>query len=91
MGPAVFAGVSMESLALAVFILWSALFLCGPLAYGLARYQFNILAVLVACAALWLGVFWFATIYTWAKYLGLISAVLGLLALLKVTDNFYDR
>jgi len=81
----------MESLALLVFGLFCAVFLCGPIAYVLAWRHFNILAILVAGMAIWLGIYWFATIFTWAKYLGLLSAILGLLALLKVTDNFYDK
>ena len=81
----------MESLALLVFVLFCAVFLCGPIAYLLAWWRFNILAILVAGMAIWLGIYWFATIFTWAKYLGLLSSILGLLALLKVTDNFYDK
>jgi hypothetical protein len=81
----------MESLAFLIFLLWSAVFLGGPVAYLLALYKWNMLALLAACTSIWLGVFWFATIYTGWKYLGLLSALLGLLALLKVTENFYDK
>ena len=81
----------MESLALMVFVIWCAVFLCGPIAYALAHFRCNILAIIVSAAAIWLGIFWFGNVYTWAKYLGIVSAVLGLLALLKVTSNFYDK
>ena len=81
----------MESLAFVVFLLWSSLFLGGPFAYLLARYRWNWAALLLAAASIWLGVFWFATIYTYWKYLGIASAIFGLLALLRVAENFYDK
>lgn len=82
----------MESLALLVAGLFCAVLLCGPAAYTLAVLRFYILAIIVAGMAIWLGVYWFATVYTWAKYLGILSAGLGVLALLKVTDKlFYDH
>jgi hypothetical protein len=81
----------MESLALLIFVLFCAVFLCGPFAYALAYFKFNILAILVGGLAIFLGIYWFGTIYTWAKYLGAISAVIGLLALMRVTSNFYDK
>lgn len=79
----------MESLALLVAVIFCAVLLCGPVSYLLATYHWNILATVIACAAIWLGVYWFASVSTSAKYLGLVSSVLGLLALLKVTDNFF--
>jgi len=81
----------MESLALLVFGIFCAAFLCGPIALGLAYGKFNVLAAIAAIIAIWLGIYWFATIYTWAKYLGVLSALCGLLALLKVAGNFYDQ
>lgn len=79
----------MESLALLVFLIFCAVFLCGPIAYLLAMYKWNILAVIVSALAIWLGIYWFVTIYTWFKYLGILSSILGVLALLKVTDNLF--
>lgn len=81
----------MESLALLVFGIFCVVFLCGPLALGLAYGKFNILAAIVALIAIWLGIHWFATVYTWAKYLGILPALFGLIALLKVAGNFYDQ
>lgn len=81
----------MESLALLVFVLFCAVFLCGPLAYGLALLKWNWPAILVSGLAIWLGVYWLVTVYTWAKYLGLVSAGLGLLALVHATRNLYGH
>lgn len=68
----------MESLALMVFFIWCAVFLCGPL--GVLADYFNrpLLAGIFATSAIWLGVFWFVHTYTWPKYLGLFSAGMGL-------------
>jgi hypothetical protein len=77
----------MESLGILIIVLFCALFLCGPFALILAHYKFRILALLVGCLAIWLGIFWFATIFTAAKWLGIISALCGLFALLKVAGD----
>lgn len=79
------------SLAVLLFLLISGAYLSGPLAYALAVARFNILAVLLAGLSIWLGTFWLLTIYTGWKYLGLVSAGIGVLALLKATGNFYDH
>ncbi len=81
----------MESLGLLVFVLFCGVFLCGPFALGCAYLRWNWLAVLIGCVALMLGIFWFATVFTWFKWLGVISAFMGFLALLKATgDMLYD-
>lgn len=79
----------MESLALLVFVIFSAVFLCGPIAVGLAYLKWTIPALLVGGLAIWLGVYWFATVYTWFKYLGIVSALLGLWALLKASGDVF--
>lgn len=80
----------MESLALLVFVIFCAVFLCGPIAVALAYSKWHILSLLVGGLAIWLGVYWFATVFTWAKYLGVVSALLGLWALLKTTGDMYQ-
>lgn len=77
----------MESLAFMVFVIFCAVFLCGPIAIGLAYNKLNILAVIIAAFSCWLGIYWFITVYTWAKYLGLISAGLGLYAMYIAAHN----
>lgn len=79
--------MSVESLALLVFLLVTALFLCGPVALGLAYARWNLLAVIVAACACWLGIYFFVTVYTAFKYLGLVSAGLGLWAMYKAARN----
>ena len=79
----------MESLAFLVFVIFSAVFLCGPIAVLLAYLKWPILALIVGGTAIWLGVYWFATVYTWAKYLGVVSAGLGLWALFKATRDMF--
>lgn len=79
----------MESLALLVFVIFCAVFLCGPIAVGLAYFKWRILSLIVGGLAIWLGVYWFATVFTWAKYLGVVSALLGLWALLKTTREMF--
>ena len=68
----------MESLALMVFVLWCLVFLSGPLAVLADYYDRQLLAGLLATSSIWLGIFWFVHTYTWAKYLGLFSAAMGL-------------
>lgn len=77
----------MESLAFTVFLIVCALYLCGPLAVICAHLRWNIAAVLIGAAACWLGLFWLVTVYTWFKYMGLVSAGLGLYAMYKAARN----
>lgn len=79
----------MESLAFMVFFIFCAVFLCGPIAVALAYGKWTIPALIVGGLAIWLGVYWFATVFTWAKYLGVVSALLGLWALLKATGDMF--
>lgn len=79
----------MESLALLVFVIFCAVFLCGPIAVTLAYCKLPILALLVGGLAVFLGVYWFGTVFTWAKYLGMLSAGLGLWALLKAAGDLF--
>ena len=67
----------MESLALLVFVLWCCVFLSGPAAVVLDYLNKPILAGLLATSAIWLGLFWCVHVYTWARYLGLFSAAMG--------------
>lgn len=77
----------MESLAFLVFILFCALILDGPLAILFANQRWHILAILAGAIACWLGIFWFVTVYTWFKYLGLVSAACGLYAMYITARN----
>jgi len=77
----------MESLALLVFFLVCAVFLCGPVAAIAAANKFNVLAVIIGALACWLGIYFFVTVYTSFKYLGLVSAGLGLWAMYKTARN----
>ena len=77
----------MESLAFLVFVLFSALFLCGPVAIVLLYFKQLILASLLALISIWLGIFWFVHVYTWFRVLGLISAGCGLYVLWQTAER----
>lgn len=83
----VFAGVNVDVLALSAFMLVSAVYLCGPIALILAWNRWHLLAVLLGAASCWLGIYFFVTVYTAFKYLGLVSAGLGLWAMYKTARN----
>jgi hypothetical protein len=71
----------MESLAFIVVCVFVAVNLCGPGALILAHFKLDVLAVITAAAALVLGVQWFISVFTWARYLGLVSVCMGALAM----------
>jgi hypothetical protein len=77
----------MESLALLVFLIVCAAILCGPIAAVCAVNRLHVLAVMIGAVACWLGVYFFVTVYTAFKYLGLVSAALGLWAMYKTARN----
>lgn len=79
----------MESLGVLIFAIFCAVFLCGPLACLLAHYKFRVLSLLIGGLAIFLGIYWFATVFTWFKWLGVLSALCGLFALLKTTGDMY--
>lgn len=81
----------MESLALLVFVLFCAVFLCGPVAVLLAVNHWSLLAVIIAACSCWLGIYWFLTVYTSAKYLGLVSLACGLYAMYHVAQSLVQR
>lgn len=83
----VFAGVNVESLALIIFLIITAVLLCGPLAVFFAVNRWHILAVVIGGLSCWLGIYFFVTVYTAFKYLGLVSAGLGLWAMYKTARN----
>jgi len=68
----------MESLAVMVFVLWCCVFLCGPLAVLFNYLNRPLISAILALASIWLGIFWFAHVFTWPRYLGLFSAAMGL-------------
>lgn len=80
----------VETLAISLLMLFSALFLCGPIAVILAYNRWAMLAVLLGAASCWLGIFWFVTIYTGWRYLGLFSTACGLYAM-YITANYMLR
>lgn len=71
----------MESLAFLVVCIFVAVNLCGPGALILAYFKLDVLAVMTAAAALVLGVQWFTGVSTWAKYLGIVSVLMGAAAM----------
>lgn len=79
----------MESLARIVALIFCAVFLCGPIAVGLAYLKWSIPALLVGGLAILLGAHWFATVSTSIRYLGVLSIGLGLWALLKATGEMF--
>lgn len=77
----------MESLAFLVFILWCAVFLCGPLSLVFHYLHLPILAALTALISIWLGIFWCVHVYTWWRYLGLVSVLCGLYVLWQTAEK----
>lgn len=67
----------MESLALAVLWIFILTHLTGPIALVLAYYDFWLPGGLLGAMALVLGIRWYFGVYTWPRYLGLISAAMG--------------
>lgn len=77
----------MESLAFTVFLLVCAVYLCGPIAAFCAVKNWPIAAILLGAAACWLGIYFFVTVYTWFRLLGLVSVGFGLWAMYKSARN----
>jgi hypothetical protein len=77
----------MESLAILVFAIFCAVFLCGPVAILLARYGHPIAATIVGLIAIWLGIFWFESVYTLPRWLGVISALCGIYSVWRVAKT----
>lgn len=77
----------MESLALMVVLIMCAVYLCGPLSVFLAVKHWDLAAVILAACAAWLGIYWFVTVYTWPRYLGLVSTACGLYAMYHVAHS----
>lgn len=77
----------MESLALMVFLIVCAVYLCGPLAALCAVKKWSFAAVLLGAAACWLGIYFFVTVVTMFRLLGLVSAGLGIWAMYKTARN----
>jgi hypothetical protein len=74
----------MESLAILVVWLFILVHLTGPIALALAYYDFWLAGGLLGVAAIGLGVQWYSGVYTWPRYLGLVSAGMGLSAVVLV-------
>lgn len=72
---------AVASLAYLVLLLFCLMFLLGPFAVWFAVKNWPIAAGLGAVLSIWLGIFWFAHVFTWPRYLGLISAALGAYAI----------
>jgi hypothetical protein len=68
----------MESLAFLVACLFLLVSVSGPTAVVLAHLNLWVLAVLCGAIAAATGFQWFFATSTWLRYLGLISALLGL-------------
>lgn len=77
----------MESLAFMVFLIVCAVYLCGPIAAYFAVKKWSIAAVIMGAIACWLGIYFFVTVSTWFRLLGLASAGLGLYAMYRTARN----
>jgi len=72
---------AVASLAYLVILLFILVFLFGPFAVWFAVKNMPIAAALAGIAAIWLGLQWYVGVYTWPKYLGLVSACMGAYAI----------
>lgn len=77
----------MESLAFMVFLIVCAVYLCGPIAALCAVKKWSIAAILLGAVACWLGIYFFVTVYTWFRFIGLASVGFGLWAMYKSARN----
>ena len=80
----------MESLAFLVVCLVVAMNLCGPGALVAAHYRYDVIAAFIGGLAVLLGWQWFTTVYTWARYLGLVSLGMGLVAIGLVFKHWLE-
>jgi uncharacterized Tic20 family protein len=72
---------AVASLAYLILFLIVLVFLLGPFAIWFAAKNYPIAAALAGIAAIWLGLQWYVGVYTWPKYLGIVSACMGAYAI----------
>lgn len=77
----------VTSLAYLILGLICLLFLIGPFAVWFAVKKWPIAACAVGGASIGLGLFWFQGVYTWPRYLGLVSAAIGAYAIWLVLQK----
>lgn len=71
----------MQDLVFLVSLLFLAVLVTGPLSVWLAVRQFFLASLIVAATALMFGIYWFGNVTTPIRFLGLLTAVLGVTAI----------
>lgn len=71
----------MSDLALIVGLIFMAVLTTGPLSVWLAVKRFEWASLFIAAMALMFGVHWFANIQTSIRFIGILSAILGVVAI----------
>lgn len=71
----------MKDLAIIVGLMFLAVLTTGPLAIWLAVQHHEFASLFVAAAALMFGIHWFINVSTAIRFLGLLTALLGVFAI----------
>lgn len=71
----------MQDLAIIVGLMLLAVLSTGPLALWLAVQRYEFASLFVAAAALMFGIHWFIHVSTSIRFLGILTALLGVVAI----------
>ena len=80
-----------DYLAISLFMLICSLYLCGPIALFFVVLKAPYHAIWTGLCAILLGAFWYETIYTGWRYLGLFSAACGLLGIFLAMRHLTNK
>lgn len=71
----------MQDLAIIVGVMLLAVLISGPLSIWLAVRHYSLASLFVAAVALMFGINWFINVSTSIRFLGLLTALLGVAAI----------
>jgi len=71
----------MQDLAVIVGLMFLAMLITGPLSLWLAFRHYELTSLFVAASALMFGIHWFINVSTSVRFLGLLTALLGVFAI----------
>lgn len=71
----------VQDLAIIVAILLLAVLTTGPLSIWLAVNRYELASLFMAALALMFGIHWFANVQTAMRFLGLFTAILGVVSI----------
>lgn len=71
----------MQDLVIIVGLMFLAVLISGPLSVWLAVRDYSLASLFVAATALMFGIHWFINVSTSARFFGLATAILGVVAI----------